>query len=184
MENASRQGLCAKGVAVAEKEGRTAAVLKQIFRLCGREHYYVAEYGKAFPPEVVRSVLLLCVDPREKISGWPVCVAEWELANLATEAGKLITYSLAKNDANFTARNIRAAPDGTIAFEMVGFGIIGRVRLCDGSPAGVEESLAAACAAVGAGIPFAEILQALNQLSPPLSRTRPMMYKPEGQFTE
>lgn len=184
MESASRHGPCAKAVAVAEKEGRTAAVLKRIFLLCGRKHYCVAEYGKPFPQDVVRSVLLLCVDPGEKIGNWPVCVAERELAGLAAGAERLLTYSLAGSDADFTARNIRATPDGTIAFEIVGFGIIGRVRLFGGNPAGVEESLAAACAAVGAGIPLAEILQALNQLSPPFSHERPMMYKPEGQFTE
>lgn len=178
-------GLCAKMVAVVEKGGGSAAVLNWIFRFCGRDRCRAVDYGEPLPRGAAKSVLLLCEDTENANPDvWDVCVAERELSFRAAGAGKLITYSLARNDADFTARNIRMTPDGDAAFEIVGFGVIGRVRLSGGCLSDVEEILAAACAAVGAGIPFAEVLKALNSLKPAQSSAGRVMYKPEGEFTE
>lgn len=158
-------GLCIKAVMVAEKDGCAETVLKEIFRFCGRDDYCVVPYGNPMPKQRVKSVLLLCGDiGDEDMSQWGVCVAERELAGRIAGVKKLITYSLARDDADFTARNIRMTPDGDAAFEIVGFGVIGRVRLKGGVISCVGEVLSAACAAVGAGIPFAEVLKALNEL--------------------
>ncbi|QAT50145.1 hypothetical protein EQM14_10420 [Caproiciproducens sp. NJN-50] len=185
MKLKAERGPCVKMVAVAERGGGSAAVLSWIFQFCGRDRCRVMEYGKPLPRGAAKSVLLLCGDAAESDpEGWDVCVAERELSFRAAGAAKLITYSLARDDADFTARNIRMTPDGDAAFEIVGFGVIGRVRLNGGSLSDVEEVLAAACAAVGAGIPFAEVLKALNSLRPVESAADRVMYKPEGQFTE
>ncbi|MCI1966733.1 MAG: hypothetical protein LKJ17_11485 [Oscillospiraceae bacterium] len=174
-----------KMVAVAEKSGGSASVLNRIFELCGRDHCCVEKYGQPVPPHAAKSVLLLCGDTGEiDWEGWDVCVAEHELSFRAAGTAKLITYSLARDDADFTARNVRTIPGRGIAFEIVGFGVIGRVRLNSGSLSDVEEVLAAACAAVGVGIPFAEVLKALNQLNSFQSSADHTMYKPKGQFTE
>jgi hypothetical protein len=155
--------LCVKTVAVAENSNPSAAYIKNIFRFCGRENYRVIKYGWPLPKGTVKPVLLL----RTRISGidlkkWAVCVAEWELSKYVQGAAKRITFSLKRNDADFTARNIRITPNGNVAFEIVGFGVIGRVRLRGSDLSKVEAVLAAACAAVGCGIPFAEVLSALN----------------------
>lgn len=185
MKFAAGCGPCGKTVAVAEKGGGSAAALSRIFRFCGRDYCRVVEYGEPLPPGAAKSVLLLCGDTgKTEPDGWDVCVAERELSFRAAGAEKVITYSLTRNDADFTARNIRMTPEGNIAFEIVGFGVIGRVRLSGGSLSGVEEVLAAACAAVSAGIPFAEVLKALNGLNLMEPSADRAMYKPEGQFTE
>lgn len=185
MKLKAERGPCVKMVAVVEKSGGSAAALNWIFRFCGRDCCRVMEYGKRLPRGAAKSVLLLCGDTEElRLDGWGVCVAERELSFRAAGAAKLITYSLARDDADFTARNIRMTPDGDAAFEIVGFGVIGRVRLRGGNLSDVEDVLAAACAAVGSGVPFAEVLKALNSLKPEESSTGRVMYKPEGQFTE
>ena len=77
----------------------------------------------------------------------------------------MITYALGRDDADCTAHIIRTTPDGHVAFEIVGIGVIGRVRLRGGLSC-VGDALAAAAAAVGAGVPFADVLTALNGDSP------------------
>ena len=176
--------LNAKTVVVYEKGGDSASELGRIFRLCGRGCFRVLEYNAPLPRDTGKPVLLLCGDAGElNPDDWSVCVAEREISFRAGKDLKLITYSLGRDDADFTARNMRKTPDGGTAFEIVGFGVIGRVRL-KGGLSDVEPLLAAACAAVGAGIPFAEVLKALN--SPDLRELSPdeTTYKPKGQFTE
>lgn len=163
MKTAAECGKCGKTVSVAEAGGRVAAALNQIFSLCGRKDCCAVEYGTAQSGPAAKTVLLLCRDEKKVNPGeWSVCVAERELSGRAEGAKKLITYSMGRNDADFTARNIRKTPSGQTAFEIVGFGVIGRVRLGGENRAGVEETLAAACAAVESGIPFADVLKALN----------------------
>ncbi|CAB1250278.1 conserved protein of unknown function [Ruminococcaceae bacterium BL-6] len=76
-------------------------------------------------------------------------------------AEKLVTYSAESDSADFTARNIRKTDEGVV-FEIVGVGVIGRVRLADEKQ--IEPCLIAACAAVSCGIPFADVLGSLNRL--------------------
>ena len=151
-------------VAVAEKNGIAAAVLKNIFHFCGRDDYHVIEYGEPLPPDTAKPVLLLCTEMAGiDFAKWAVCIVEQELSKDVVDSAKRITFSLKRNDADFTARNIRATPDGYVAFELVGFGVIGRVRLTGGDIAKVGSVLAAACAAIGCGIPFADVLTVLDQ---------------------
>lgn len=153
-------------VSVVEKGGGASAALRKIFRFCGRDNCCVeSEQEKVLPDE--KAVLLICRDGGDLDPGkWAVCVAERELSDRAAGARRVITYSLGRNDADFTARNIRATPDGRTAFEIVGIGVIGRVKL-RGNLASVGDALAAAAAAVGAGIPFADVLTALNEEGAP-----------------
>ncbi|MFU0833007.1 MAG: DUF4346 domain-containing protein [Oscillospiraceae bacterium] len=156
-----------KAVAVAEKGSSSAALLKNIFRICGHEDYRVVKYGNMLPKGMVKPVLLLCMRMNGiDVKKWAVCVAERELSEYVQGAAKRITFSLKRNDADFTARNIRITPDGNTTFEIVGFGVIGRVRLRGSDLSKVEAVMAAACAAVGCGIPFAEVLSTLNQSQP------------------
>ena len=140
-------------------------MLRKIFQFCGRENCRVQPAGEEVPPGG-KAVLLICGDGgRFDPAQWPVCVAERELSARAAGARRVITYSLGRDDADFTAHNIRATQDGRTAFEIVGIGVIGRVRL-RGDLSCVGDSLAAAAAAVGAGVPFADVLTALNGDSP------------------
>lgn len=149
-------------VSVVEKNGGASAALRRIFRFCGRKNCCVRSEGEAVPPDDGKAVLLICGDGGRLDPGqWAVCVAERELSGRAAGARRLITYSLGRDDADFTARNIRETPDGRVAFEIVGIGVIGRVRL-RGDLSCVGDALAAAAAAVGAGVPFADVLTALN----------------------
>lgn len=74
---------------------------------------------------------------------------------------KLSTYSTSSDNADFTARYIHTL-DGEIAFEIVGVGVIGRVRIND--PDLVKAALVAASAAISCGISFADVLSALNNM--------------------
>lgn len=156
-----------KVIAVAESGSSSAAYLKDIFRICGCENYRVVKYGTILPKGTAKPVLLLRTRINDiDVNKWAACVAERELSTCVHGAAKRITFSLKRNDADFTARNIRIMPNGKTAFEIVGFGVIGRVRLSGGDLSKVEAVLAAACAAVGCGIPFADVLSSLNHSQP------------------
>lgn len=94
---------------------------------------------------------------------FPVCVTRFRPDFRKPECFRqVVTYSAEWDAADFTARNVRQFPGGGAAFEIVGVGIIGRVRLGPGRECDVEAALAAAAAATTAGVPFAEALGALN----------------------
>lgn len=97
--------------------------------------------------------------------GFPSCLAEYSLCGDTRLAGtKLTTYSLQNDAADYTARGLHTTAEGFAAFEIVGVGCIGRVRL-RGLPDGEEETiLAAASAAVVCGAPFAQVLATLQQM--------------------
>lgn len=71
------------------------------------------------------------------------------------------TYSAADDSAAYTARNIRQRPDG-VDFELVGTGVIGRVRLHTPGLFSVYNALAAATCALTLGMPFDEVVAALG----------------------
>jgi hypothetical protein len=155
-----------KLIAVCDKSGYTTVVLKNILTLCGRSSYRVAPAGEPIGQEVQPAVLLFCdaekVDYAERFSS---CVAGYEIAGLPELEGlHPLTYSIASDSADFTARNIRRTADGFAAFEIVGVGVIGRVKLAAGCEKSVSTALAAAAAAIACGIPFAEVLEALNHI--------------------
>ncbi len=76
---------------------------------------------------------------------------------------KLLTYSMDSDFADFTVRNLRQAPDGGSVFEIVGVGLIGRIKLLDGDRDAVKSLLALAAAALVCGVPFAGVLDVLNR---------------------
>ena len=126
----------------------------------------VAAAGEPVSQDTQPMVLLLCDSKEaEYAKNFSICVADYELAALpALEGLKLLTYSTTSNSADFTARNIRQTPEGFTAFEIIGVGVIGRVKLVAGSEESIGCALAAAAAAIACGIPFAEVLDALNNI--------------------
>lgn len=158
---------CAKQIVVLEKDGHTIEVLRRILKSCKKENYEAVSVSEPLPEGTPCSVLLLCCGRlSEAASGYGVCVSDLESVPQSglSGPGHLVTYSVDRNDADYTAKNIRTLRDGFTAFEIVGSGIIGRVRLGEKIP-GVRCALAAASAAVAAGIPFADVLRALNDIS-------------------
>ncbi len=153
-----------KIMVVAGSDSREAAFLRRILAYGGRTNIVVSDSAGA---DVPRTAVLLMAGGRESVSRageFAVCVMEYSLAQAGGPAGpeNTVTYSVDKDGADFTARNIRLTQDGLAAFEIVGVGIIGRVRLKTGDKGDVLPALAAATAAIAAGIPFAEVLEALN----------------------
>lgn len=156
-----------KMIAVAGGDGREATVLNHILRCCGRNKYFVGSLRDS-PPEGAQPAVLLAAGPDGALRprNFPVCVAEYVLSRRPEFFGHphLVTYSTDRDAADFTARNVRLLPDGSASFEMVGVGIIGRVRLQTGCADAAGPAMAAAAAAIAAGVPFADVLKALNSM--------------------
>lgn len=154
-----------KLIAVSDKKGHTISILRDILTFCGHENYLPAAAEDLVPEDVQRAVLLLCDARRPSVEGFAVCVADYAFSAMPEIAAlKPLTYSTVSDSADFTARNIRKLSEGFSAFEMIGVGVIGRVRLATENSDWVGPALAAAAAAIACGIPFAEVLDALNSL--------------------
>lgn len=186
------QNLCnhrVKLVAVSEKsDGLIAKTLQSILEHCGysvtadcdetactdqKIEYLVAsaaEYTK-LPANTVPAVLILAdfahvtdyaLNHAKDFIG---CVMDYD-AHIPSSADyftgcKILTYSTSSDNADFTARYIHTL-DRETAFEIVGVGVIGRVRLRH--PDLVKASLIAASSAISCGISFADVLNALNNM--------------------
>ena len=72
-----------------------------------------------------------------------------------------VTYSTERNDATYTAHNLRQRPDG-IDFELVTTGAIGRVKLKTPGRFSAYNALAAASCALALGIEFDNVVDALR----------------------
>lgn len=84
---------------------------------------------------------------------------------LAESAGcKIATYSALSNESTFSAKSINYKPSG-VDYEMVGFGLIGRIRLNIAGKFSVYNSLAAGVCAKELGLPLNDIADALASLS-------------------
>ena len=84
---------------------------------------------------------------------------------MARDSGALpVTYSLSRDNADYTAKNIALRADG-VAYELVGRGIIGRVRFGVPGAFSVYNSLAAACTALELGLALPQVLQVLERSS-------------------
>ena len=155
-----------KRIAVSDKKGNTLSLLNEILAFCGRENYIVQSAEEPAAKNTQPSVLLLCdADSLDQTSDFIACVAKYELLTKPEVAERNpITYSVSSDSADFTARNIRKTPDGFAAFEIIGVGVIGRVRLSATTLESVKDALAASVAAVAGGIPFADVLDALNNI--------------------
>lgn len=154
-----------KMIAVSMSGGRETYLLKKILQNSGRGGVFsIVPFDGAMERGEKAALLLApeipaCVEP----GLFPACVTKFRPELQKPEGfAKVVTYSLEWNIADFTARNVRQLPEGAAAFEIVGVGIIGRVRLGRGCAGDVEAALAAAAAATAAGVPFAEALGALN----------------------
>jgi hypothetical protein len=166
MVNMSNFHSAAKLIAVCDKSGHTIEVLKNIMTLCGRSNYKVVPVGEPVGQDVHPTVLLFCdAEKVEEAQRFSTCVAGYELtASPELDGLHPLTYSITSDNADFTARNIRQTPDGSTAFEIVGVGVIGRAKLAAGCEKSVSTALASAAAAIACGIPFAEVLEALNHI--------------------
>lgn len=77
-------------------------------------------------------------------------------------ACRTVTFSTKSDAADYTARNIRQRPDG-VDFELVGTGVIGRVRLAVPGRFSVYNALGAAACALTLGLPFQPVVDALGK---------------------
>lgn len=95
--------------------------------------------------------------------------SEIGIINLDDDAGlrmiegtgvRQVSYSMFRNDADYTAKKVRLSPGG-VAYELVGRGMIGSVRF--GVPGGfsVYNSMTAACAALELGLELPQVLEGL-----------------------
>ncbi len=80
---------------------------------------------------------------------------------LAASAGETVTYSVGRDDSDYSAKNIRHRPGG-VSFELVGNGVIGRVSLQIPGEFSVYNAMAAGVCALSLGCPFHGVLDALS----------------------
>ncbi len=80
---------------------------------------------------------------------------------ISSAKGKVVTYSANRDDSHYSAKNIRHLPGG-VSFEMVGDGVIGRVKLPIPGEFSVYNALAAGVCALSLGCPFQGVLDALS----------------------
>ena len=155
-----------KIIAVSNSAERETYLLKKIIRDSGRNGVFAVVPADEAVQRGLKATVLLVQEPPKATEPEPLPVLVTKFRpEQEKPAGprNIITYSTEWDGADFTARNVRALPDGVTAFEIVGVGIIGRVHLAQGCSDDVEAALAAAAAATAAGIPFAEALGALNE---------------------
>lgn len=154
-----------KRITVSDKNGHTISILKSILDFCGREIEVTGTIGKPYLQSEQPSLLLLCdAEFDGNAKDYEICVTAYEFAALPALAGlNPLTYSTISDSADFTARNIRQTAEGFTAFEIIGVGVIGRVKL--NSKESVTSALAAAATAIACGVPFAEVLDALNNIN-------------------
>ena len=113
------------------KEQMTKAFLVWIIQSCGRELelFPLTEMKDAAAGDV--TVLTSADLPVGLPLGQGVdCIADIKLQpEIAGNGAHLVTFSDSSDSADFTARNIRVVGGDAVAFEIVGIGLIGRVRL-------------------------------------------------------
>jgi len=154
-----------KRIAVGDKNGHTISILKRILDFCDREIEVTTAVSNQFLQNDKLTLLLLCdAEQADSARNFALCVTNYEFTALPALAGlNLLTYSTVSDSADITVRNIRQTPEGFTAFEMIGVGVIGRVKIT--GEEFVTPALAAAAAAIACGIPFAEVLNALNNIN-------------------
>lgn len=83
--------------------------------------------------------------------------------NFSVKEKNMLFYSVNSNEADLIAKNINPQDDKTV-FELLGTGVIGRVKLSKSSKLSVELVLAVSSALVAMGVPLAAVLNVINQL--------------------
>ncbi len=81
----------------------------------------------------------------------------------------VVTYSIHTDESDYVAKNLRKRSDG-VDFEMVGEGVIGRVRLPIPGEFSVYNAMAAGSCVIALGLPFAGTLNAMCHLESPKGR--------------
>ena len=123
------------------------------FSVCGFEEFLLhSEYGTPYI-----------------LHNFSVCVMNYDLpVKLDTkklDKCKVLTYSTSSDNADFTARNAHCIQEFGCAFEIVGVGVIGRIKLRTAEPDDVKTALMGASVCLACGIPFADVLTSLNMLA-------------------
>ncbi len=83
--------------------------------------------------------------------------------NLSIKEKNVLFYSINSNEADLIAKNINPQDDKTV-FELLGTGVIGRVKLSKSSQLSVELVLAVSSTLIAMGVPLAVVLNVINQL--------------------
>ncbi len=121
----------------------------------------------AFEEFNLETVLVLCDVDKIDIKlfkGFKNIVLPYSLSEKLTSKEKnMLFYSMNNNEADLIAKNINPQEDRTV-FELLGTGVIGRVKLSKSSGLSVELVLAVSSALVAMGVPLAAVLNVINQL--------------------
>ncbi|MDD4807453.1 MULTISPECIES: hypothetical protein [Caproicibacterium] len=136
------------------------SLLNRLLQSCG-----LTDLQAVLPGKEKKKVLL--VADREPmlryVSGFQRCLASYPLReDPRLHSVQLFTYSLESDSADYNARGLHVTPQGYTAFEIVGVGCIGRVRLKSLAEGEEERILAAVAAAVVCGAPLAKVLSCLQ----------------------
>ncbi len=83
--------------------------------------------------------------------------------------GEVTTYSIRSNESSYVAKNLRKRVDG-VDFEMLGDGVIGRVRLKIPGDFSVYNALAAGSCVLSMGFDFHDVIKAMCHLESPKGR--------------
>lgn len=121
----------------------------------------------AFEEFNLETVLVLCDTDKidiKLLKGFKNIVLPYSLSEEVTSKEKnMLFYSMNNNEADLIAKNINPQEDRTV-FELLGTGVIGRVKLSKSSGLSVELVLAVSSALVAMGVPLAAVLNVINQL--------------------
>jgi UDP-N-acetylmuramoyl-L-alanyl-D-glutamate--2,6-diaminopimelate ligase len=79
------------------------------------------------------------------------------------------TYAVNSNDSDFVAKNLRKRADG-VDFEMVGDGVIGRVKLKIPGEFSVYNAVAAGSCSMALGVSFSDVVKGMCDLESPKGR--------------
>lgn len=138
------------------------------FSVCDFDEYK-AHYEYGAPYIVVLDSEDDCMQAANILCDFSVCVMNYDLpVKLDTkelDKCRVLTYSTSSDNADFTARNAHCIQEFGCAFEIVGVGVIGRIKLRTAEPDDVKTALLGASVCLACGIPFADVLTALNMLA-------------------
>lgn len=76
----------------------------------------------------------------------------------------VITYSTEKNEADYTAKDIRFSPD-SVSYQLVATGNIGKVKITTPGIFSVYNSMSAGIVGICIGIPFSDVVSGLQEVS-------------------
>ena len=138
------------------------------FSVCGFEEY-LSHSECGVPYAVVLDSEDDCRQAANILHHFSVCVMNYDLPVKLDvkqlDRCRVLTYSTTSDSADFTARNAHCIQEFGCAFEIVGVGVIGRIKLRTAEPDDVKTALMSASMCIACGIPFADVLTSLNMLA-------------------